>query len=184
MLLFASKWKHFLLMFSLRSLGSMQSLSLPPFFPTVFRASAQTAGALILQIMPSAVTFYSSSTGLFSPQKMSQHCGLSDRCCVLPLPHRWVCPKAIPLPQACQMTGGLVATSMVALSDCSESWHVPVNSCSSWRLSLVCIFVGLGLVTCQVCTVSSWIFKYSASLASFRRSSSVVNFTCISECHS
>lgn len=74
MLLLASKWKRLLLMFLLSSLRSTQSLSLPPFFPTVFEASAQTAGSLILQIMPSAVTFYSSTTGLFSPQNMSQHC--------------------------------------------------------------------------------------------------------------
>lgn len=83
MLLLVSNWKYFLFMFSLSSLGSVQSLSLPLFFPTVFRAVAQTAGFLILQIMPSAVMFYSFSTGLFSPQKMSQHHGLSDRCCIL-----------------------------------------------------------------------------------------------------
>lgn len=82
MLLLASKWKCFLFIFSLSSSGSMQSLSLPPFFPTVFRTAAQTAGFLILQIMPSAVMFYSSSIGLFPPPKMSQHHGLSDRRCV------------------------------------------------------------------------------------------------------
>lgn len=182
MLLLASKWKRFLLMFSLSSLGSMQSLSLPPFFSTVFRASAQTAGSLILQIMPSTVTFYSSSTGPFCPRKMSQHCGFCDRCCVLPLPHRWAC--VLKQSHSCKCARWLVATSVVALSDYSESWHVPANSCSSWRLSPDHVSVGLGLVPHQVHRVSPWTFKYSALLSSFHCRSLVVNFTCMHECHS
>lgn len=112
MLLLVSKWKCLLLMFLLSSLRSMQSLSLPPFFPTVFKASAQAAGSLILQIMPSAVTFYSSATGLFCPQKMSQHLWQILHLPVFPSTHQWVCA-----PWARQSTGGPVATSMVTLSD-------------------------------------------------------------------
>lgn len=138
MLLLASKWKRFLLMFSLSSLGSMQSLSLPPFFPTVFRASAQSAGSLILQIMPSAVTFYSSSAGLFSPQKMSQQCGLSDRRCVLPLPHWWVCvPKQS---HSCEHARRLVA------------WWPP-----AWLLCLTAVRAGIFLQALVPAGNCSWI---------------------------
>lgn len=109
MLLLVSKWKCFVLMFLLSSLGSMQSLSLPPFFPAVFRASVEAASSLILQIMPSAVTFYSSSSGLFSPQKISQHCGCVTMHCVLPPSHQWA-----QAPEQCLPSSVPVATSSVA----------------------------------------------------------------------
>lgn len=179
MLLLVSKWKCLLLMFLLSFLRSMQSLSLPPFFPTVFKASTQAAGSLILQIMPSAVTFYSSATGLFSPQKMSQHLWQ-----MLHLPTDSpvsLCPKVI---HSHEHASQLVAWWPPAWLLClTENWHVTASSCSSWWFSLVHVSVGLGLASWQVHMLSPSAFQFSASLACFHCRNSVVNFTCIPEYH-
>lgn len=173
MLLLVSKWKCFVLMFLLSSLGSMQSLSLPPFFPAVFRASAEAASSLILQIMPSAVTFYSSSSGLFSPQKISQHCGCVTMHCVLPPSHQWA-----QAPEQCLPSSVPVATSSVAPGVTTVRTRV------SWQWWAFCVSMGLGVVPCQVCTASAWTVQVGASLASLYTRRIAANFTCIPECHS
>lgn len=143
MLLLVSKWKCFVLMFLLSSLGSTQSLSLCLFFPTVSRASVKIVGSLILQIMPSAVTFYSFSAGFSSPQ-ISRHCGVWQALCPHafppPISPESPCPDAVAL---LSVPYYVLQTSPIALGGSSKSQCVPSS------VPILC-FAGLGADPHQV----------------------------------